>query len=389
MTRAGPRPRDIALVCESAILAGTFAVSAGWRVDPLLPVLAVFGSLGTFLFWPRGWAIPAASFIGTFLCAFAYGQLREGTLGGSLPGGAASGSFLAQGASTVMHDPFLPYPSAALLAALLGGSSGELPSGMRAAMESSGNSYLVGMYGYKMHLLGETTRIISGSALPRAASLLIGITLVVLFAAAAGFPVSAVRAGTMVCASSVAELLGRRGERNFVVLLTAVSMVIWDPGIWGSRGFILSFLSIIGISLISPLFEEAVSRRFPGKSALHRALSFHAVTATAVNIAILPAVAVLYGSFPLISFISNVFAGLPLGAILWLGMGAATIGRLIQPVAILFTAPLAPLLEYEKVMFDIFATVPIAIPAAAFPSAALIAYYSILGAILFGTHGRD
>ncbi len=391
MIREGPRPRDIVLVCESAILGGTLAASTGWYMEALLPVLTIFSVVAASLIWPKKGIVAAMAFIGTCLCSFAYAQFRGSGTGMPWLGGAAPTSFLAQGITGFIRDPFLSYPASALLGALLSGSSGGLPDGMRAAMESSGNSYLVGMYGYKMHILGETAMTFFGSALPRAAALSIGIILIGLFIAAAGAPVSALRAGAMICASSVAELFGRRADRNVLMLLVATGMVLWNPGIWGSRGFLLSFLSIIGIHLLSPPLERIFAQhipvarffeRVPGGAAFARMLSFHAVTATAVNVAIFPTVSLLYGSFPLISFISNIFAGVPLGAILWLGIGATAAHASLRPATALFAAPLAPLLGYETAIFHMFAGVPLSIPSSVFPTAALIAYYAALLAVV-------
>ena len=398
------RPADIFHACMASFIAGAFAVAQGWNVAVIFFILSTAAVLAATVLQKSGRIAMAVCLVpATFVFSAAYCHVRIGVpfMGAS---SGPSRSSLADGIALSPGFSFLPYRNAALLAAFVGGSTRRLPKDMRDAMERSGTSYLVGMYGYKLHLLAEAVTTAFAYILPRGIAIVTGLIGIACFVAAAGAPVSAVRAGIMIAFVSLAGLTGRRSDRTAALLLAAFLMIFWDPAVCGNAGFLLSFTSLAGIYLLAPALKAClVSCGARIRSiALSRAadsrvgritgeiFGFHLTASAGVNLAILPIVARLDGSFPLISFASNVFAALPFGAMFGLGAGLALAGTAVPASSMIFASPLNAILAYETMVIRMTAALPLGVPSAAFPPFAIAAYYAGLAAFMwrFGAKGR-
>ena len=399
------RPADIFHIYMASFLAGAFAVAQDWDIaDIFLLSVASAMAIVMILKISGRMAMAICGISAVFIFSVMYCHVRAAS---SAEGMLFSGISEPSITDRIALSPgfsFLPYRNGALLGALIGGSTRRLPGDMKEAMANSGTSYLVGMYGYKLHLIAGTVTTVMASIVPKSIATLAGLAADTCFIAAVGAPVSAIRAGIMIAFVSFAELAGRRTNRNVAILLAAFLMVLWDPSVCGSAGFRLSFASLMGIYTIAPALKGFAAQylariRFFSLSAiadfrigrmLGEMFAFHATVSAAVNLAILPMVARLDGFFPMISFVSNVFAVLPFGAILGLGSGLAIAGFIASPSAVIFAYPLNAILGYERIVIYATGALPFGIPSAIFPPLAVAAYYTMLAIFiwLFDAKGR-
>ncbi len=384
------RSADIFHACMASFLLGALVVVHGWnRAMPffLLTAVVIVG-IASLRISVRT-VMVACGILATFLFSVIYCHARL-TLPYSNTSSYVSGLSLTERLALSRGFALLSYRNAALLGAFIGGSTRRLPPDMRGGMANSGTSYLVGMYGYKLHLLVETIAAVCAFVVPKMVGKIAGLAMAACFVITAGAPISAVRAGIMIIFVSLAELAGRRADRIAALTLSAFVMVAWDPAVCGSVGFLLSFLSLLGIYTLAPALKECAiiyatrirSAMVPvvADSRIGRMVGaifgFHATASAAVNLAILPVIARLDGSFPLISFASNVFAALPFGVMLGLGAGLAAAGVTIPSVAILFIFPLNVILGYETMVIRVTAAVPFDISGIAFPPPVMAIYYA-------------
>lgn len=294
--------------------------------------------------------------------------------------------------AAAVFESVLPYRQASLLTGIMSGSTDNLASDVKSAMTQSGTSYIVGMYGYKIHLLmmamfGACKRFFSR----RMASLL-AIAVVAFFIAAANAPISALRAGIMAALALLAEISGKRFDARIALLFTATFMISLDPSTWVSEGFLLSLMSLVGIYTLAPpigsLIEkichygnEGRDRQYLSRGVL--SWRFHLATTVAVNLAILPVVTVRYGTFPAISFISNFFIALPFGAVIAMGTALALVGGFFGYAAMLLAPALAGMLSYQLSVVTIFARVTWSLPISFSSPMVFAAYYFVLAWFAF------
>lgn len=341
-------------------LSGACAIIALWRMrdDPMAMgnVLVVCGALPLAAIYChlRGVGLVGAS---ATTPSFSYHTPSEPLLGAFEP------SFSA----------VLSYREASLLHAIFNGSTAELPPDVKSAMMRAGTSYIVGMYGFKIHLLADTAKRLASSFISRRLALGVAIGAVAIFIAYAGAPRAAMRAGAMTIFVSLAEMAGRHIASWRAFLFTGLALVIIDPSSWNSPGFLLSFASIAGIFV----FADPLQRIFKGRDILY--WKSHAAMAFAVNVAIIPLVAVSYGSFPMISFFSNIAIAMPFSAIMVLGTALALLRVIVPYAAFVLGPPLAALLGFQIIVSRIFGAIPIMISGAMFSPPVIVAYYAILG----------
>jgi len=186
-------------------------------------------------------------------------------------------------------DAALPAQQAALLkATVLGDRSGLSPE-MNQAFLDSGTYHILAISGLNVSLLAGTLfglfRLLHAS--PRLAAAAATV-LVTLYAALAGASASVIRAAVMTDAYLLAVILDRRGDPLNSLALSALGLLWWNPRFLFDVGFQLTYLATLGILVILPRCEDALTAvprilRWPVESV---AIT---VAATAMTIPILAA----------------------------------------------------------------------------------------------------
>lgn len=312
---------------------------------------------------------------GVFAAAGAYYRCRAmavqaaiGTAGAVVPSSlrAASGIF-------GMVLPALP---SELMAALIGGSTAGMGSGLKSAMAASGTSYIVGMYGYKIGLLGSSIWHASRRFFSHGMAFAMVVGAIALFVAAAGVPATAVRAGVMTSLIFFAKCAGRRFHAPRTLLFVAAGMLMTDPLLLGTVGFQMSMLSLSGIFFLGPPFRRCLGSERGGDGWL--GWRAHAAAAIAVNAAILPLIMTASGGASVTMFLSNFLIAVPFPIVVFLGTLMVALGSISVPLAHAAGIIALPFLSYQLWVISITAALTLPLPGVFRSPPFIVAYYVIL-----------
>jgi len=136
-----------------------------------------------------------------------------------------------------------------------------------------------------------------------------------LFAAAAGFPPSAVRAAMMCSCLQLALATGSEYSGLNALAAAAFGMLLWQPAWIGDPGFLLSFAAVGAILA----WAVPLCRRLRTRSRWVNAVTGAFVVGAVATAATAPLVAHLFGIVPLAGIVATPIAVLPAAAILFAG----------------------------------------------------------------------
>ncbi len=152
-----------------------------------------------------------------------------------------------------------------------------------------------------------------------------GVAVLVLFGAMTRWEPSVLRAIAMAVIALVAGYLGRPTVGVRVLVLAATALLVADPFLLYSVGFLLSCAASLGIALLGRPFSE----RLRGPAWMREVLG---VTAAA-QVGVAPILIPVFGSMPLVALPANLIA-VPLAAPLTMwGLASGVVGGLLRPYA--------------------------------------------------------
>jgi ComEC/Rec2-related protein len=271
----------------------------------------------------------------------------------------------------------LPADQAALLAAILLGTTGTLGVALKAQMEASGTSYIINMYGYKIIIITFALAAALKDHVPRRALLWITLGVIALFIFISGGTISALRAAIMGSFAVVARGTGRKFSARNAITFAAVGMAVTNAGVLTDAAFQLSFLSFLGIYYLGPPIEHFFHWTDEGVLQWRS----HAMLSLSTNLAILPIVMNTFGDFSLTSFVSNILIMIPWLAIIVFGAFLVVSLYIVPPFAFCVAQIVGVLLQYELFIIHLFAVITLPMPAVFGSAFAIALYYVVL--ILF------
>jgi ComEC/Rec2-related protein len=289
-------------------------------------------------FWLKDWAITVKSFIGR------------------------------------QFERYFSSDKAALLSGIVLGTTSMLSATLKQQMDASGTSYIVGMYGYKIAVICVAIAAALKGALPRKTLLFFTLAAVWLFIFVSGESVSAIRAGIMGSIALIAVGIGKTFAARNALVFTALMFTLIDPRALVEAAFQLSFLSFLGIYYLGNPIKNFFHWTDDGWVQWKE----HAMLALTTNLAILPVVINVFGSFSLSSFISNVLIMIPWVVVIFLGIVITTLGPFSGVLAFVPIQLTNILLSYELFVIRVSAKLVIPIPNIFISSIAVIFYYGIL-----------
>jgi competence protein ComEC len=186
-----------------------------------------------------------------------------------------------------------------------------------------------------------------------------GVAVLVVFGTMTRWEPSVLRAIAMAGIGLLAGYLGRPATGLRVLTLAATALVLADPFLLHSVGFLLSCAASAGIALLA----RPITVRLRGPGWMREVLG---VTAAA-QIGVAPVLIPVFGSMPLVSLPANLVA-VPLAAPLtvW-GLAAGVVGGLAQPfapqVTSLLALPTAALVHALLAVSDAASRVPVVVDA--------------------------
>jgi competence protein ComEC len=292
----------------------------------------------------------------------------------------------------------LPQPAAAVLTGIVLGLNTEGLQPLSPAFKTTSTTHLLVTSGSNITLLAAlvtaSTRWLSRSRpdlLPAEKrwnwrSLLVTMLTIVCISAytvLSGAGIPAIRAGLMGVLVAIAPRLGRRYHVYTALALTLILLSVLDPLVLWDISFQLSYLSMVGILLITPFLTRAfrLLERLPAGSVITENV---AVT-LAAQIAMLPIFAVDFQQVSLIAPFANILAIPSVELLLPLGLFLCLCGLLFAPLALLCGWVAWPLLWYLITTVTWCAQVPGAsIHVEGLDNSIIWGYYGILALILYG-----
>ncbi len=247
----------------------------------------------------------------------------------------------------------LPIPHDRIATGILLGVKNALPEAVSNDFKRSGLTHLLVVSGFNVSVVV----ILIAMIFKKLGQRLVFITSVVaifFFVAMTGGDAPVIRAAIMGSIAGWATATGKIGDARNTVLLSAVIIGIFSPAvIQRDIGFFLSFSATVGIVLFSEVFEKWFSL-LPERFEIRQIVA----VLTAAQISVFPILGFYFGQFPLIGFVSNLFAE-PLVPLAMAFSAVPTIGGLL-PVFLAKTLaiPAFIVLEILITIAHVFGKIP-------------------------------
>lgn len=244
----------------------------------------------------------------------------------------------------------MPARERGVLAGFLLGDKRGIPKETLDTFRAAGMSHLLVVSGANVAAVLALVRPLLRRA-PIATRLLIGGLALVIFGAATRWEPSVLRAIMMAVIVLAGETLGRPIAGVRVLCIAVTALLLLDPLLLHSVGFLLSAGATAGIAL----FAAPISRFMPGPRPVRDSL---AVTAAA-QIGVAPILIPVFGSIPLVALPANLLAApLVVPVTIW-GLVAGATGAVLGPDASrLLQAPTALALQWIERIAETSARTP-------------------------------
>jgi competence protein ComEC len=247
----------------------------------------------------------------------------------------------------------LPATERALLAGFLLGDTRALPDALVDDFRDAGLSHLLAVSGANVaFVLALAAPVLGRTRLgARCAG---GVALLVLFGTMTRWEPSVLRASAMAGLALLATFLGRPASGRRLLVLAVTGLLLLDPFLVHSIGFLLSAGASAGIVLLAP----SIGARLPGPRPVADALG---VTAAA-QLGVLPVLVPVFGTVPLVALPANLLAAPVVGPLTVWGLVAGVAGGILGPgVAHWLQVPTYALLRFVEAVARTAARTPFAV----------------------------
>jgi competence protein ComEC len=275
----------------------------------------------------------------------------------------------------------LPEPESSLARGILLGLRGDIPDSMNEAFQRSGTTHILAISGQNMAIiagivLSVATRLFGKH---RPTYFIITLAILWLYALLAGMSAPVLRAVIMVSVYLLGIYLGRQRSGLTAVAFSAAVMIAVNPKILWQISFQLSFAAVLGLIILTPVFQDWLARTRISKIASDSlAVGLGAILAT------LPLTSYYFGYTSLVTLPATFFASLVLPAVIMITAAVAIIGLAWIPAAQVIGWIDWILLKYFVFVVQGFAAIPHASIEIGQVKAWLVwTYYGLLTAILW------
>ncbi len=227
-------------------------------------------------------------------------------------------------------EKIMPFPEVSILQAITLGYKQALSDETKEILNITGTRHMVAISGMHIVILSWITMyLLIAIGLWRGQAFYWAFALMILFIVMVGAPASAVRAGIMGGILLLGEKIGRLRNSGRIAVFAGSIMLVFNPLLLRyDVGFQLSFLAVLGIIYIKPIFDKWIEK-WQKKQEISSTL--HIITMTlAAQIATLPILIYNFGRISFISPLANVLIVPLLPFIMSLGL-AFNIGTIIWP----------------------------------------------------------
>jgi len=261
----------------------------------------------------------------------------------------------------------IPQPQAALAQAILLGIRSNLPQNLVQSFYNTGTTHLIAISGLNLTIILGVVLSLSIWLFGRRHHLYIWISFfsIWLYTLLTGMPATLVRAAIMGSLFLVAEMLGRQRSGFIALTFAAILMLSIDPHLLWDTSFQLSFLSMLGLTVASPLLIGVANASWEKKHSSYL-LRFKKViftifgTTLAAILATLPVTVLNFHFLSLVSIPTTFFAMPSLPGIMVTSLLASISGLIWTPLGFIFGGVAWLFLSYFILIIDIFDTLPLA-----------------------------
>ena len=262
----------------------------------------------------------------------------------------------------IILETHIPSDCTAFAKALLLGDTSELSYQTDSALKVSGIRHVVAVSGLHISILFA---IISTTTFrKRFFSALVGIPLLCLFAAVAGFTPSVTRAGLMSGLMLMAQLLNKEYDGPSALAFAVLVMLMGNPYCIGSVSFQMSVASVAGIFLFTPGIREKLTAKLKDrkgkKYTFLRGIAGGIGVTLGAQIMTVPLCACYFGAVSLVGVITNLLVLGVVSLTFCLLAAVCVLAIVCSPLASIVGAIAAVFIRYVLLAAKIMAAFPLA-----------------------------
>ncbi len=283
----------------------------------------------------------------------------------------------------------LPEPEASLAGGILFGTRTAIPADLTDDMQATGTSHLVAVSGQNVTMLAALMIAVFGWLVGRRNACWAALAGICLYAALVGAQPSVIRAAVMGAIWVMSIALGRQNTAFVALTLAAAAMTALDPQVVHEVSFQLSFASVLGLIVVTPVLSHFLDRltgqtpqpdRFPAAR-----ITRDVTTMTLASIAFtLPIAAINFQQVSLAAPFANLLAVPAFLAVAVTSGLAATLALVIPGDAAWLSFIAWPPAAYMIAVIRLFAGLPGAsVQVSGVHTVHAVVYYTLLAGLLY------
>jgi competence protein ComEC len=271
----------------------------------------------------------------------------------------------------VSFQNILPKDSAALLLGIVFGIKVDFSKTFLANIKTVGVMHIIAASGMNVTMVAGFFFYIFSLGFKRQWAMILSLTGIIFYDFIAGFQSSIIRASIMAALAFSAQILGKQRDGLYILFLTALVMLFWQPNYLTDIGFQLSFAATLGI-LVIPMFLK----RF------ENSITSDLITTSSAQIATLPILVSSFGVYSLWAIVVNALVLWTVPILMILGGFAAILAFVSKPLAIILLYLCLPFLLFFEAIVNFFAGLNGSLVLENAPWQFAVTYYLVLIAIL-------
>jgi len=244
-------------------------------------------------------------------------------------------------------------PQSSILGAMILGDKSRMSDELKEKLNIAGVRHITAVSGLHIVLISSILMsLLLAMGFWRGQAFYLSIVIIFLFIALTGFQVSSIRAGIMGGLFLLGQKVGRRSISSRAIVITAALMLIVNPLLLlDDVGFQLSFLAVMGIIYLSPIFKRWL--KFVPELKFFNLRSILVMTFSAY-IFTLPILIYNFGRVSLVSPLTNILILPTLYWIMIFGFIFGLVGIIWQTLGWILSFPCLFLLTYLTKIVDFF-----------------------------------
>ena len=277
---------------------------------------------------------------------------------------------------------YLSQDQAALISGITYGFRGDFTEEFKMKMNRSGTTHIVALSGYNIAILVSVIFFAANRYFSRRKTFYLTIIVISLFVMMVGGEASVVRAAIMGFLVLLAREAGRMHQAFRVIVFSALLMVLFNPTILRyDLSFQLSFLSLLGLVYLEPIFREFLRIKDDDQSFM--SWKTGAITTLSAQLMVVPFILGNFGQFSVFSILANVLILETLPLVMFFGFLVALGGLIFSVLGFIVAKFLGIFLAYQIGVMSFFSKFYIALSGGIFSGPLAATYYAIILGIIY------